>query len=49
MFEFLKSKGMDLFCEYVEIDGKKDFTSIITDAAQEFLKKAGVKEKEALL
>lgn len=39
------AKEMDLFCEYVEIDGKKDFTSIISDAAQEFLKKAGIKEK----
>jgi len=39
------AKEMDLFCEYVEIDGKKDFTSIISDAAREFLKKAGVKEK----
>ena len=39
------AQEMGLFCEYVEIDGKKDFTSIITDAAQEFLKKAGMKEK----
>ncbi|MBQ2743195.1 MAG: ATP-binding protein [Oscillospiraceae bacterium] len=39
------AKEMDLFCEYVEIDEKKDFTSIISDAAQEFLKKAGIKEK----
>ena len=39
------AKEMDLFCEYVEIDGKKDFTSIISDAAQEFLKKAGIREK----
>lgn len=39
------AKEMNLFCEYVEIDGKKDFTSIIADAAQEFLKQAGIKEK----
>ena len=36
---------MNLFCEYIEIDGKKDFTSIISDATQEFLKQVGVKAK----
>lgn len=39
------AKEMDLFCEYVEIDGKKDFTSVISDAVHEYLKKAGIKEK----
>lgn len=39
------AQNMGLFCEYVEIDGKKDFTSIISDSAREFLKDAGVKEK----
>lgn len=34
-----------LFCEYIEIDGKKDFTTIISDVAQEFLKSVGIKEK----
>lgn len=39
------AKEMDIFCEYVEIDGKKDFTSIISDATQEYLKMVGIKEK----
>lgn len=43
------AQEMDLFCEYIEVDGKKDFTSIITDAAQEFLKKVGTKEKGKML
>ena len=34
-----------IFCEYVEIDGKKDFTTIIADTAQEFLQRVGIKEK----
>ncbi|MDD6484046.1 MAG: ATP-binding protein [Clostridiales bacterium] len=42
---YTMAKEMDLFCEYVEIDEKKDFTSIISDTAQEFLKKAGRKER----
>ena len=39
------AKEMNIFCEYVEIDGKKDFTSIISDATQEYLKMVGIKEK----
>lgn len=39
------AQDMGLFCEYVEIDEKKDFTLIISDAAKEFLKAVGVKEK----
>lgn len=34
-----------IFCEYIEIDGKKDFTSIISDSAQGFLQRVGIKEK----
>lgn len=36
---------MDLFCEYIEIDGKKDFTTIIADSIHSFLQKAGIREK----
>lgn len=36
---------MDLFCEYIEIDGKKDFTTIMADSIHSFLQKAGIKER----
>lgn len=41
----LIAQEMNVFCEYVEIDRKKDFTSIISDAAKEFLNAIGIKEK----
>lgn len=36
---------MDLFCEYIEIDEKKDFTKTIVAASHSFLNRAGVREK----